>query len=62
MDGEGFWKSVNGDTYEGQYFKSMKHGWGRYRWSNGKVFEGRFEHGHRLDHKVAPKMTLAVEK
>jgi radial spoke head protein 1 len=42
MEGEGFWQSVNGDTYEGQYFKNMKHGHGIYQWKNGAKYEGKF--------------------
>ena len=42
MDGEGIWKSYKGDSYEGQYYKNMKHGYGIYRWSNGGIYEGKF--------------------
>lgn len=48
MDGEGVWKSANGDTYSGQYRKNMKHGHGRYQWRSGKVFEGEFYKGAKV--------------
>lgn len=41
MEGEGVWKSKK-DSYEGQYYKNMKHGYGIYRWGNGRVYEGKF--------------------
>ena len=62
MEGKGFWKSARGDTYEGQYFRNMKHGSGLYSWRNGKVFQGRFEHGRRAEGLESPKMTIEVER
>jgi len=52
MEGDGVWKSPNGDVYEGSYFRNMKHGFGTYRWRNGKVFSGKFEHGNRISKRI----------
>jgi hypothetical protein len=40
----------------------MKHGYGVYRWGNGKVYEGKFEHGHRVSKKNPKRPIIAVEK
>jgi 1-phosphatidylinositol-4-phosphate 5-kinase len=37
MEGEGIWKSKK-DSYKGQYYKNMKHGYGIYRWGNGRFY------------------------
>jgi len=50
------------DTYEGSYHRNMKHGYGIYRWGNGKVYEGRFEKGRRVSKHASKKPTIDVEK
>lgn len=34
-DGKGFWRSFNGDNFEGEYQNDLKHGWGKFSWNNG---------------------------
>lgn len=40
----------------------MKHGFGIYRWSNGHIYEGKFEHGHPANRQNNIKTTISVEK
>ena len=37
----------DGDRYEGLYKNGVKHGQGRYFWSNGNAFEGEYMNGVR---------------
>jgi hypothetical protein len=38
---------VNGDTYTGEMYKKSHHGWGKYTWASGAVYEGLFKYGKR---------------
>ena len=40
MDGKGKLFYEDGRTYEGEYHKDQKHGWGVYTWNTGKKYEG----------------------
>jgi len=35
----------NGDMYDGEWKKGVKHGWGRYAFANGDIYEGMWRDG-----------------
>ncbi len=46
--GKSYWYGEDqqySETYEGEYENGLKHGKGEYRWKNGKIFKGLWEHG-----------------
>mmetsp|Transcript_15363 Transcript_15363/g.35955 ORF Transcript_15363/g.35955 Transcript_15363/m.35955 type:complete len:87 (-) Transcript_15363:81-341(-) len=42
------WHTVAGlMTYEGQYVNDLKHGYGRYMWPCGAIYDGQWRDGQR---------------
>lgn len=40
----------------------MKHGFGVYRWCDGRVFKGQYEHGHRVNHRKPERRIIEPER
>jgi len=47
--GHGLWQSSTGQ-YEGQWKADAQHGKGRQTWSDGRVYDGQFDHGRFSGH------------
>jgi hypothetical protein len=43
---------VNGDVYDGMWSQGLKHGRGKYKWTNLDTYEGTFSKGARDGHGV----------
>ena len=41
----GFGKAIGEDSYEGEFFEGIIHGYGTYVWSDGDRYIGRFSNG-----------------
>ena len=48
--GKGIYTFSNGSKiYEGEWKDGLEHGKGIYTWTNGSIYEGRHEHGDRIE-------------
>ena len=45
MHGKGLLTYENGNTYEGEFVKNRREGYGSFSWVNGKKFEGHWKNG-----------------
>ena len=45
--GYGRMELLNGDQYEGEWYKDRKHGFGTYIWEHGDVYKGQWQHDKR---------------
>jgi len=48
--GKGIYTCADGSKiYEGEWKDGLEHGKGIYTWTNGSIYEGRHEHGERVE-------------
>jgi hypothetical protein len=47
--GKGIYTWPDGSKYEGEWKDGKEHGKGIFTWTNGSIYEGRHEHGERVE-------------